>query len=122
MATITVRRLDANYEPVHGNGQNDFLTDADAVAQIIGTRLRLLMGEWWEDQGQGLPLFQEILGYGSTTDQIDLLIQTNILGGSYVQGISSYSSSYDGSARAYSFAAQVTTDFGPVTVSNQGVQ
>jgi hypothetical protein len=121
MPTITVRRLDADYEPVHGQGQNDFISDTDAVAQIIGTRLRLLYGEWWENQADGLPLFQEILGGRMMKDDIDALIQTRILGTDYVTGIESFTSSKDGSTREYSFACYVTTEFGTVTVSSEEI-
>ena len=45
-----------------GKGGQDYLTGTEAIAQAIRTRLLLLLGEWWEDQEDGLPLFQRILG------------------------------------------------------------
>jgi hypothetical protein len=47
--TISVRKLDANHDPIYGNGVADFLTDLDAVAQLIDTSLLLLQGEWWNN-------------------------------------------------------------------------
>ena len=56
------RRLDADYDYTFGQGKQDFVSGVDAVAQAIYTRLFLLFGEWWEDQKDGLPLWQSIIG------------------------------------------------------------
>ena len=68
MPTITYRKLDQNGDPIWGNGQGSFVSDIDAVAQAIYTRLRLLFGEWWENLSIGTPLFQSMLGQ-SASDQ-----------------------------------------------------
>ncbi len=122
MSTVTVktRRLDANWDLCWGNGQGDFLTDIDAVAQIIKQHLLLWLGSWWLDTTDGLPVFQQILGYQGANKQIvDQLIAARIMDVKpYVTGILSYSSTYDGNTRAYAFTAQASTIYGPVTVSN----
>ena len=56
MATIKVRRLDEMYDPEFGGGKNSYVSDLDAVAQIIKSRLLLFKGEWWEDLNIGLPV------------------------------------------------------------------
>lgn len=120
MSLILYRRLDSDYEPAFGSGKAGFLSDIDAVAQAIGTRLRLFQGEWWEDQNDGLPLWQKILGRptGHNQDAVNLLIQQRILGTPYVVGVSNVQSSYDASTRAFKFYCVVQTQFGQVTVSN----
>ncbi|WP_199242630.1 hypothetical protein [Desulfosporosinus fructosivorans] len=75
----------------------DFLADEDAVAQAIKTSLLLLRGEWWEDTGDGLPLFQNILGQSGTQEHLtstDLLIKDRILSTQGVSQIQSFQSSY----------------------------
>ncbi len=120
MSTIRVRNIDSQNEPSFGKGQDDYLTDLDAVVQIIRTRLLLFKGEWWEDKEDGLPLWQSILGIGGRGIKlIDNLLQQRILGTPYVIGIENLSSSYDSSTRAYIFQATVNTSFGAVVVSNQ---
>ena len=121
MSTIRVRRLDADYDSVFGQGKSDYIEDLDAVVQIIKSRLLLFKGEWWENTVEGLPLWQSILGAGKGNSKkvVDDLIQQRIIKTPYVTGIESLSSSYDASTRAYSFSAVVNTQFGAVGISNQ---
>lgn len=122
MASITVRRLDANGDPLHGNGQACFLSDLDAVAQIISTRLKLLKGEWWENLDAGTPLFQSLLGVsgsGKSPDAAALILTQRILGTPYVNSVSDVATSYNATTRAFRFTCNVQTAFGTVTVTNQ---
>jgi hypothetical protein len=124
MATITYRGLDPNGEPLYGNGQNNFVSDLYAVAQAIGTRLKLFQGEWWENVNAGTPLFQAMLGVsgvGRNPDAIALLIKQRILGTPYVLpgGVSNVAASYNGATRSFSFSCSVATQFGTLTVANQ---
>jgi hypothetical protein len=120
MATITVRALNpVTWEPQQGNGQSNFLSDLQAVTQIIATRLRLFKGEWFLNLDDGLPMFNGILG--SSGSQRNLAIITNlisarILGTPYVLSIAEIESSYFN--RNFTFKATVVTQFGTVTVTN----
>ncbi len=119
MATLTVRALDSNGDPLQGNGQNCFLSDLAAVAQIIGTRLKLFEGEFWENLSDGLPLFQQILGGNGNQRNLQVLvnlISARISGTVYVTSISSVSASFTDSRLAYT--ATVETAFGTVYVTN----
>lgn len=123
MASITVRKLDpATWEPVFGNGQSNFISDVDAVAQIIAQRLKLFEGEWWESLTEGLPLWQQIMGYGgggNNQPAINLLIEARILSTPFVTGLSGVQSSYDPSTRSYKFSAVALTQFGSsIVVTN----
>lgn len=115
MATISVRALDANHDPMYGNGQQNFLTDLAAVQQIIDTRLLLFEGEWWADLNDGLPMFQQIAG--KNPQAASLLIQARILGTPYVTSIDTISTSYVN--RAFKFSCQAYTPFGTITVNFQ---
>ena len=120
MSTIRVRRLDINHDPVHGQGQADFLTDKDAVAQIIQTTLLFFKGEWWEDRNAGMPMTQSILGVNMSDRKkraADNIIQQAIMSVPYVDGIASMTSAFNSQARSYSFTASVNTQFGIIQVS-----
>jgi hypothetical protein len=93
------------------------LTDLNAVAQIIGQRLRLLFGEWWMAQQLGLPLWTGIIGSGRNTQAASLLIQQNILGSPYVTGISNLQVSFT-PQQIFKFSCTAHTPFGEITVSN----
>lgn len=120
-ATISIRALDTNHDPIYGNGAAAFLTDVDAVAQIIQTRLLLFQGEWWADLTDGLPLFQSILGSsnGSKDTVISDLIRSRIAETPYVNEVGTINVSYDSIARQYTFSCTVETAFGTLTVNFQ---
>ena len=114
--TIQYLQLDADYDPIFDPNAN--LTDTYAVAQAIETRLKLFFGEWWENLGLGLPVFQSILGQlgspqGLTAMQ--LAVQQNIAGGPYVTGVSNVAVTFaDG---ALGITANAQTQFGPVAIN-----
>lgn len=121
MASITVRALDYNGDPLQGNGQDNFISDLQAVTQIIATRLKLFEGEWFLNLLDGLPLFQSILG--SSADPRNLQVILNIISQRistsappYVTSVTNIKASYLN--RSFSFSAQVQTVFGTVFVTN----
>lgn len=114
------RKIDSDGDRVFGGGRNDFSSDLPAVTQAVLTRLRLLLGEWWEDQSDGLPLFQNIVNSfnGYNTGIPDMLIQSRILGTVNVLGIIDFKSSYDPIDRGYTFQATINTAFGMTSIYN----
>ena len=120
-ATIMVQQIDANCDPIEGPNGPVFLSDLDAVAQIIYTTLRLLLGEWWENLTIGFPLFQSLIGTsGSPTDQagVMLIIQQTILSCPYVLQIVDFSFEFNSATMASTFTAVVSTPFGNIVITN----
>ena len=122
------RQLDKDGDYVLGRGTGEFLKNSEAVAQAIVTNLKLLLGEWWEDVNNGLPLWQSILGQpGSEINKnsVDNIIRrrildTNMDGTQLVSSIDDYSSQYSAQSRSYIFEAVVTTIYSEsVTISEQ---
>jgi hypothetical protein len=121
MALIIVRKLDANGDPMYGHGPADFISNIDAVAQIIMTKLKLFQGEWWENLSEGTPMFQSILGVagaGKRPGAIALILKNRILQAPYTTGVSQIATSFNATSRAFSFTCTVQTIFGPITISN----
>jgi hypothetical protein len=119
MATITVRALGPNNEPQCGNGLQNFLTDSDAVTQIIMTRLRLFQGEWFLNLLDGLPMFQSMLGSSASSENLQIitnLISERITGTPFVTGIVAISATFNN--RQFVFQATVSTQFGTTTIGN----
>jgi hypothetical protein len=80
-ASIQYLLLDSDYDPVFDASAS--LTGTYAVAQAIDTRLKLFLGEWWENRNLGLPVFQVILGQLGSTQGLaamTLAVQQNIQG------------------------------------------
>lgn len=111
------RREDENGDYMLGTDSGEFLSGSQAVAQAIITSLKLLVGEWWEDVNNGLPLWQSILGQpGSEVNKQSIdniicgrILETNLDGVALVSSIDDYVGTYDSSLRSYTFEAVVTT-------------
>jgi len=109
------------YRPLDADGDytlgQKFLDDVPAaVAQAVQTRLLLWAGEWFLDNTEGTPWGAQVLGPRANTNP-DAVIKQRILGTPGVLSITSYSSSFDGSNRAFTVNVVVQTQFGPATIS-----
>lgn len=122
------RRLTSDGDYVFGQGKAQFLSGSEAVAQAVITHLKLLLGEWWEDVNNGLPLWQSILGQPGSADNlqsVDNIIKDRILstsqdGNKLISSIDDYTRTYDASTREYYFEARVTTIYSEsVTIKEQ---
>lgn len=109
------RMLDENGDYMLGH-RDLFYVDREAAAQAVKTRLQLLLGEWWENTEDGLPLFQQILNTFHAPDQraeqIDLLFSERILGTQGITEILSFESNIDMQTRTYSAQCEVQTEYG----------
>ena len=116
MASITYLLLDASYDPVFDPSAQ--LTDQTAVTQIILTRLRLFLGEWWENLNLGLPVFQSMLGQltiPANKIAMQTLVQASVQGAPFVTSVSNVTAAFENGA--FKFTADAQTQFGPVTVT-----
>lgn len=120
-ATISVRALDSQFEPIQGNGQGAFITDLEAIAQILRTTILLFTQEWWENLAIGTPMFTEILGVAGTAKSgvISAALQERILGVPYVTQILNLQTTFNTATRAFTFSCVVATAFGTVNVTAQ---
>lgn len=124
MSQIIYRSLGTDYDPLWGQGQRNFITDIDAVGQAILTRLKLFQGEWWSDQQDGTPYWQQIMGQGASQRQqnkISLILQQRIFNTPYVLSLGRVIATFDSKSRTFSFYAEVNTQFGTVAVTNMPI-
>lgn len=115
-ATVQYLQLDATYDPIFDPTAN--LLDLYAVNQNILTRLRLLLGEWWEDLNLGLPVFQQMLGKLASSQGLaamSLTAQQNIESTPYVTAATDVGVTFINGALGISYTAD--TLFGTVSGS-----
>lgn len=113
---MRVRKLDANGDMTFGGDQRSMLANSpEAVGQIVMTRLKLWLGEWWLDTSDGMAWQTKVLGKytGSTRD---VVIRERILGTPGVKSILSYSSQLDRETRAFAVQATIDTIYGRTIV------
>ena len=58
------RALSDTFDYSFGNNKNDYISGKKAIAYAIKSKILLFHGEWWEDIGIGIPMFQSIIGQG----------------------------------------------------------
>lgn len=108
------RRLDPDGDYTIGSGQSDFYTNQpEAVAQAVGTRLRLEFGSWFLDVTDGTNWQTGVLG-NNTTNTRDIILQSRILDTPGINEILSYQSSFDGNTREFSVLVRLSTIYGPI--------
>lgn len=110
------RTLSSTGDYVFGAGPSEFLENTpETVAQAVGTRLRLLQGEWFLDLQEGLPASTQILGAGTQT-LYDRAIQDRILETPGVRSISNYGSVLNTSTRELTVQCTINTIYGATPV------
>lgn len=117
-ASIVYLRLDADYDPIFDPSAE--LSDLEAVAQAIQTRLWLFQGEWWENLNEGAPMFQQIVGQrasGAGQQIMSLALAQRIATTPYVSAVNDVQISYSPITRKFSFSCTAQTSFGAVTVT-----
>ena len=97
-----------------------FLRDRFAVGQIIETRLRLFLGEYFLDVSDGTDWFAKVLNKQGSLSQTDALVQQRIVRTDKVVGLTRFESSSDIAARSYTLSADVLTEYGTVTIQTGG--
>ena len=116
-ASILYLRLDANWDPIFDPEAE--LSDLQAVAQAINTRLRLFQGEWWANLNDGTPMFQEILGQrasGNGQKVMATALAQRVSGTPYVSSVENVAITFDPITRKLSFSCTAQTSFGTVSV------
>lgn len=109
--------MDSAGDATFGRGlQNLFIDSSDGVGQVVMTRLRLFLGDWFLDQSQGTAWRTQVLGnYTGATR--DMVVRTRVLGTPSVTGITAYSSSLNRDTRAWSVQATISTQYGATTIT-----
>lgn len=110
------RKLDANGDYTFGANGTCYLSGAEAVAQAISTRLKLLKYEWWEDLEDGLPLWQQIIAQRDKA-AAEREIQDRISQTPHVTGILAWNTDWNNENRALSIYATVNTEYGTLEVN-----
>lgn len=92
--------------------------DPVEVAQHIRMRLRMWLGEWFLDLGEGVPYLDEILEKGIDDGSIGAILKAVILGTPGVATINSLSLKRDNAARTLNVTFEAVLDNGHVLSSD----
>jgi hypothetical protein len=110
------RKLTADNDMQFGNQLADFWIDVpDAVAQAVGTRLRLWVGEWFYDLSEGTAWIDGVIGRNT---EADIVIYERILSTTGCEQImpDTFESSLDRDTRHLSVSCEIDTIYGTAQV------
>ena len=116
LTQLTYRKLDADGDMIFGATSGGWLSELEAMRQVILTRLRAIRDEWWEGDRTALPWFTEILGGRGTEERrqaFDLMAIDRIMDTVGVISVSDVQSGI--SNRRYHFSCKVQTVYGMTT-------
>ena len=109
------RMLDQNGDYTFGRGLANFYIDVPAaVGQAVGTRLRLQLGEWFQDTTDGTPWQTQVLGK-YTQGTRDLVVKSRVVGTPGVVDYRNYWSTLID--RQFTIGMKIDTIYGVVTLS-----
>ena len=109
---MRVRQLDANGDMTFGRSSlNYYINDRRGVGQVVSTRLRLWLGQWYLNVPDGTPYMTQVLG--KYTDNLrDAAVQARIYGAPGVTQIQAYNSELDRQSRDWTVNASIDTIYG----------
>jgi len=111
---MLTRRLDSNHDMTFGQGLANYAKDQEAVAQNVKTRLLSIMGEWFLDDGFGVPYLSDICINPANIPLAESLIRQSILGTMGVKEITSFDLLFSHETRKLSIAVNLTTVYGTI--------
>ncbi len=109
------RALDALGDWTFGRGKNNYLTNGDALAQNLKTRLRLWKGECFFAVDEGVD-WDNFMGVG-TKALLDSDIKRVILASDGVLRIDAYTSTLEHNSRTLTVDGTIGTVFGKLSLS-----
>ena len=109
---MRVRKLSPTGDYLFGQQQGNFYVDQpEAVAQVVKTRLKLVLGAWYLDVTDGMDWYGKVLGERTAATR-DATIRARVLTSPGVTEIDGYNSVFDPNKRAFSVNFGLTTQYG----------
>lgn len=96
------------------NGDLSLVKGSDAIAQSVQQRLQMFYQEWFLDNTQGVPYFQNILVKQPNFDVVTATIQNCILATPGITELVGYSYQYTNSTRVLTIAFQAKCTNGQI--------
>ena len=111
------RKLTSTGDYSFGSGSNNYADGNEAVAQAIKTKVLLFYGEWWENLGDGIPMFQSVLGQtnpDTIRSSLSMLVEQRIMEVQEVDSVKNIKIDYDRKNRTISMEVDVATTNGEI--------
>jgi hypothetical protein len=107
-----VRRLSPTGDMMFGQGLANYARRAEACAQNVRTRLRLVLGEWFLDDDAGVPYLEQVFAPRVPLATVEAVLKGIILATTDVQAVLAFTMSLDRATRILAIATTVATIYG----------
>ena len=107
------RRLSKDGDYSFGANMSDYVSGNYAVGYAIKSKVLLFYGEWWEDIGIGIPMFQSIIGQGRSQalkNSVQQLLINRIMEIDEVAVVNKVNVVFSGRTMQVSISATTTSD------------
>lgn len=94
--------LDSTGDWAVANGELQFANGVDEIAQIVATRLKTFLGEWFLDVRLGVPWFSKILKKNPNPAEIEAVLIQTIVESPGIITLLDFQLSLDGATRQLS--------------------
>lgn len=112
---MIIRGLDSDGDWLFGKGKSDFLRNLDAVKSNITSRLKSWKGDCFFAVAEGVD-YNNFMDVG-TKDFLDRDVKRVLSQSDGVMRIDTFESELNRDSRGYSAVSNITTFFGPVTIT-----
>jgi HSP20 family molecular chaperone IbpA len=96
------------------DGKLSFVEDEEAIAQHLRIRLQFFRGEWFADEREGVPWFEEILTKPSNLPLVRSILRKVVVDTPGISDVQDLSISLDRQTRTLSGEAKATLDTGEI--------
>lgn len=101
------------------NGDLVQVSGIDAIAQAVRQHLSFFKGEWFLDEEEGLPYFEEVLVKNPNLAAIQDVFRKEILSIAGILEVQSLTLAYVGATRTLKVSFRASTDLGELTQTEE---
>lgn len=114
-------KLDKNDDMAVENGSWVMIEGDEEIEQNLKQRLRYFLGEWFLDQRNGIPYFEQILIKNFNPNIVDAIFKNTVLATPGIIELTSFLIDFDSKLRKMSLSFKARTIKGILTIKNFGV-
>lgn len=107
---MIVRQLDNNHDWMFGHGFGNYLSNSEAIAQCVKTKLLALKNDWFLNRENGIAWF-DYLTKNPNTKQLEIDVKAEIFKVSGVVSIDSFDILLDSDTREFLIQISYTDKF-----------
>lgn len=95
----------------------ELVSDQGQISQSLRIRLLLFRGEWFLDEGEGVPFYEDVFVKNPNLGAVEASLKARIMGTPGVTELISFSMDFDRAGRFLKVDFEVNTLFGTISIN-----